>query len=228
MDRAAVQSRQNADLRSVRNGSKSSPAATMSGQELVDRFIAAGRNIFAQTDVAADIQADILAGIALVVEAAAGVAASANGVPQAHTGTARLAAMTLRERRMFLARRYRDRTPWAAVRPRKPQEPTPEDFRRWADDNFPDRLELGLVLSDLSVLDKEAYGKLRHWANRRDAAAKIDPAAFGFPSKVVHYDPLKPVPTGAELFRAVERGDPRAAELRRDYMRARYHLQRDN
>jgi hypothetical protein len=226
----------------------------MSDEELVRRFIVAGRDIFAETDLAAEIQMDIIARIAMIVgktlghhearRRAARTSAKVTspvrrGAPAGnspdHMGgdgadgkrPGPLAAMTLKERRTFLALHYQDRTPWADVRPRKPQEPTREDFERWADGNFPDRRELGLVLSDLSVLDKEAYGKLRHWANRRGGASKIDPAEFGFPSKVVHYDPLKPVPSGAELFKAIERGDPKAAELRRDYMRARYHQQRD-
>jgi hypothetical protein len=228
----------------------------MSGEELVKKFVLAGQNIFAETDLAREIQVDILTGIALVIGTKLGSHETSgrpgNGlVPEASvvvvaddearaSATTRksqlktvltavtLATMKLKERRSALERHYRGRTRWADVRPRKPQEPMPDHFQQWAERNFPDRQQLGLVLSDLSALDKEAYGKLRHWANPRGHAAKIDPARFGFPSKVVRYDPAKPVPTGAELFKAVERGDPRAAELRRDYMRARYHLRRDN
>jgi hypothetical protein len=197
---------------------------TMTGEELVNRFVVAGRDIFAQTDLAAEVQVDILAGIAWIVGKKLG-----DYEARGRTALAakELAAMKLKKRREFLERHYQDRTPWAQARPRKPQEPTPADFQRWADWNFPDRRHLELVLSDLIALDKEAYGKLRRWASPARSAAKIDPAEFGFPSKMVRYDPAKPVPTGAQVFEAFKRGDPRAVELRRDYMRARYHLHRD-
>jgi hypothetical protein len=226
----------------------------MSDEELVNKFVVAVRDIFAQTDLATEVQVDILAGIAWIVgkklsshevrgrpgrrpsqadrtasmdrkAEAAGRDAKSRSEP---ASVEKLAAMKLKERRAFLDQHYQDRMPWAEARPKRPREAMPADFLEWADRNFPDRRRLGLVLSDLATLDKEAYGKLRHWANRKGNAAKIDPVQFGFPSKVVHYDPTKPVPTGAELFKAIERGDPRAPELRRDYMRARYHLQRDN
>jgi hypothetical protein len=231
----------------------------MSGEELVSKFVVAGRNIFAQTNVAAELQVDILAGIAWIVGKKLGdhelrgrlerpsgrtdrgtfTRAAIDGNVEATGTNARsvsgtapvaeaLAVMKLKERRAFLDRHYQGRTPWAEARPKRPQESMPADFLQWANTNFPDRRQLRLVLSDLATLDREAYGKLRHWANRKGNAAKIDPADFGFPSKVVRYDPTKPVPTGAELFKAIERGDPRAPELRRDYMRARYHLQRDS
>jgi len=140
----------------------------------------------------------------------------------------KLSAMTLKDRRDFLEWRYQNRKPWAEARP-KTREPAQKDFERrafeqWADDNFPDRRQLGLVLSDLNALDKEAYSKLRRWASNK--VAKIDPADFGFPSKVVHYDQSKPAPTGAEVFKALEQGDPRAVQLKRQYMRARYHARR--
>jgi hypothetical protein len=232
-------------------------AGAMSDEELVNQLVVAGRGIFAQTDLAPEVQDDILTGIASIVGkklsnyelrsrrggrlARTDRGASARAVAKRKADAARvcekglsntasaaeLAAMKLKERRQFLDRHYKDRTRWAQVRPKRPQEPTPDDFQRWVDGNFPDRRQLGLVLSDLTTLDKEAYGKLRRWASPTGNTVKIDPAQFGFPSKVVRYDPSKPVPTGAEVFDAFKRGDPEAVELRRDYMRARYHLQRN-
>lgn len=246
MDRAS-QSRQTVDPQGLH---RKNAARTMSDAELVDRIVMAGQDIFAQTNLATEVQKEILNGIARIVvkklssrkvtgESGVVPAASPDGKAAAAAADGRnqpediltaemLGAMKLRDRKAALERHYQGRTPWADVRPGKPQEPAPDDFEQWADSNFPDRRRLGLVLSDLRALDKEAYGKLRHWANPRGNAVKIDPARFGFPSKVVRYDPAKPAPTGAQVFEAFDRGDPRASELRRDYMRARYHLQRNN
>lgn len=115
--------------------------------------------------------------------------------------------LKLKDRWSFLSEYYSDRVGWDEVRS---EDPTPAELTAWADKSFPDRVELGLVFSDLQRLDRQAYTRIKNW--------KADPADFGFPLKTSLPKPDAPVEAG-EVFRAYRTNDPAARKLDRAYQR---------
>ena len=138
-----------------------------------------------------------------------------------------LAFMSLKDRQEFLNLYYPNRKSWVSVRS---EEPTPAELRAWADQNFSDRKELGLVISDLQYLDKEAYLKVMHWRRPLSDKEKNNlMRRIGFPQKRGKFSKTLATfaPTGAEVFRTMRTGDyAKADRLARRSNRARQHLQR--
>jgi tetratricopeptide (TPR) repeat protein len=122
-----------------------------------------------------------------------------------------LEAMTLKERRAALDAHYatRKENQWAKARG---ENPTPDQFRAWLDDVFPDRREIGMVLSDLRHLEKEAYDKLHNWSNKKPKLPKETIESFGLPSKRTAYDAERDAIAPAER-----------KKLQRSLGRAQYH-----
>lgn len=138
---------------------------------------------------------------------------------------AALEAMTLKERRAALDAHYADRAgnQWSLA---KGKTPTPEKFRAWLDAVFPDRREIGMVLSDLRHLDEAAYDKVMLWAGKRSKVARVEIDAFGLPSKTTKYDAVRDADAPKSLNEIVERaarGEGTFKNLHRSYIRARYH-----
>ena len=121
----------------------------------------------------------------------------------------RLSAMSLADRKRTVAGRYPTRKRWAKVRP---LEPTPADMIRWAETEFPDRHELGLLFGDLRHLDEEAYQKVQNWRRgKRDGTPFNMPPEFGFPQKREINDAIieaRAVPTLREASRSLRAGEP--------------------
>jgi hypothetical protein len=135
-----------------------------------------------------------------------------------HPFAAALKTMTLKQRKEALDKHYAARQPWTQARSGKP---TPEEFLAWLDKNFPDRREIGLLLSDLRHLDPPGFGKVHNWS--RVSKAVIE--SFGFP-KVIYYDPVRvedaPKSLG-EVWARAEQGEAPARSLFLAYMRAAKH-----
>jgi hypothetical protein len=170
------------------------------------------------------------AGMAVaVLEKAAGSETTARSehsalTPAAHPIAAVLEIMTLKERRAALEKHYAARKPWKEVRS---ANPTPAQFLAWLNDSFPDRREIGLVISDLRFLDPAAYKKLDNWSHMDSGVMKASIEAFDLPSKITRYEPERdataPTSFGEVLARA-ERGEGTFKSLNRDYSRVRRHL----
>jgi len=138
-----------------------------------------------------------------------------------------LTLMSVKERREFLKARFAKHVKWKTFVKKElgGRKPTPTDFIKWADKEFPHRVELGLFLSDLTHIDRDAYSSVVSWTR---GESKFSPADFGFPSKVKHYDPkrlVKEAPSAEEVYAAERRGDPNARQLRQLYAAARHYRQ---
>jgi tetratricopeptide (TPR) repeat protein len=132
-----------------------------------------------------------------------------------------LAFMGLQDRDAFLDFHYPSPAKWADVRSKRP---TPSELLAWAENNFPDRNELGLVQRDLKHLDKDAYAKLMEWS-RTTSNVKL-PKKFGFSLKDENFSATiaKNTPTAKEVQESVNRGSPDAGKLLRRYQRGQYHI----
>ena len=134
----------------------------------------------------------------------------------------RLPMMSLADRRDFLCGYYRNRRGWADYRSRYP---TQAEMKAWADREFPDRRALGLVPGDLRHLDIDAYQKITNWGRETSVGNPSDIADdLGFPMKKKLNDALirtSTLPTGADVFRSLRRGDPDALQKSRIYAMAK-------
>jgi hypothetical protein len=108
-----------------------------------------------------------------------------------------LEAMTLKDRRAALIQHYGllpekdgkyalpEEKKWENA---KEGNPTPEKFRAWLDVVFPDRQEIGLLVSDLEKHDPPAHRKIYNWPVA-DAGARRDMIeSFGLRLGVTKYD----------------------------------------
>jgi tetratricopeptide (TPR) repeat protein len=138
-----------------------------------------------------------------------------------------VAFMSTKDRQAFLDLHYASRASWAKIRS---EEPTPAELRAWADQNFPDRREMILVISDLQHLDKEAYLKVMHWRRRLIGNEKDRLLTqLGFPSKQGKFSKTLAAfaPAGAEMFDSLREGDPvKALKVAQRINRARRHVTR--
>jgi hypothetical protein len=135
---------------------------------------------------------------------------------------ARLRTTTKKERQALLDLRYAKRTSWNGLVARLTSDPTPEDFKKWADGNFPDRKIIGLVSSDLIHLDESAYTKVANW--RRTKPERIPPDEFDFPHQSRVVDELlekEGAPTATDLSQAIRGGNPIAPDIARLHRAAR-------
>ncbi len=131
--------------------------------------------------------------------------------------------LSLEEREIELKKRYSKRVSWTEA---KSNKPTPEEFLAWLDRSFPDRRQIGMVLSDLKYLDKAAYDKVMNWSRSESGIPAAMIESFGLPSKITRYDPARDANAPASLSEAVsraQRGDGSFKELNRQFARARYH-----
>ena len=164
-------------------------------------------------DVAADIHALALA------RAKAEVAGRAAPVAAPAPFAEALEAMTLKERRAALIQHYgllpdKDgkyalpkEKRWETVRGKNP---APEKFLTWLNEVFPDRREIGMVLSDLKHLDKSAYDKVMLWAGARSKMPRAVINSFDLPTRITKYDPVRDAnapKSWAEVSLRVERGE---------------------
>ena len=154
-----------------------------------------------------------------------------------HSLAAELETMTLKQRQLALGAHYaaqheeKKKTgekikTWEEARS---DEPTPNEFVAWLDKTYPDRCAVGLMLSDMKHLDKPAYIKVIQWSQRKSKIPKATIDGFGLPRKKQLNDKLlatEGAPTGAQVFEAFERGDPRARVLHRRSAMARSRQRR--
>jgi hypothetical protein len=139
------------------------------------------------------------------------------------TFATRLARMKLKERREALKKHYSKFTPWVKARS---DNPKPNEYLKWLDDNFLDRLDIGLLYGDMEHIDHEAFLKLKNWRASTNPEIMAAISKFGLPTKQGSYDPesaVKEAPTSREVRDAFLRGDPDAPILERKFARARYH-----
>ena len=155
--------------------------------------------------------------------------------PPALSFAAALEAMTLKEdRHAALLRHYGkpdekgnyalpETSKWENVRGAKA---TPEQFSAWLDAVFPDRREIGLLVSDLEKLDLPARTKIYNWSVP-DAAARRDMIElFGLRLGVTKYDPVRDADAPTSFKEVLERsaqGEASFDELNRLYGRTKYH-----
>jgi hypothetical protein len=138
-----------------------------------------------------------------------------------------LEVMTLKERRAALDAHYAAVKKNTWTKARSDERATPEKFLAWLDSVFPDRREVGVVLSDLQHLDAPAYKKIFNWSRPDSGVSKAVIDSFGLPSKATKYDPVRDANAPkslAEVVARVERGEGSFRNLDRDYKRAQYHL----
>ena len=139
--------------------------------------------------------------------------------------------MTLKQRRDALKERYGWRIKqhsWTKAKGTD-RNPTPEKFMKWLEAIFPDRREVGLVLSDLGHLEPTAYKKIFNWSRPNSGVSKDTIESFGVPSKATKYDPVRDAeaPSSiAEVYARAERGEDSFMNLHRAYGRARHHTPR--
>jgi hypothetical protein len=90
-----------------------------------------------------------------------------------------LEVMTMEDRKAALDNHYgaRKKNTWTKA---KGVRPSPETFKLWLDAVFPDRGEIGMVLSDLKHLDPPAYEKVMYWSRTKTALPKETIDSFGF------------------------------------------------
>jgi hypothetical protein len=147
-----------------------------------------------------------------------------------HPVAAALETMTLKQRWGALDKHYATRkaSTWTQARSARP---TPEEFRAWLDATFPDRREIGMVLSDLSHLDWPAYRKALAWSGAREKIPEAIFETFGLSSRYTPYDPERDADAPksiAELYARAERGEDTTKNLYRAYHRAGLHRSRSN
>jgi hypothetical protein len=136
-----------------------------------------------------------------------------------------LGSVKLKERRAALDKHYaaRKKNTWAKARS---ERPTPEEMLVWLNSTFPDRREIGMLLSDLKHLDKAAYQKVAEWSCEGSQIPRAAIDAFYLPTKIVKYDPVRDAnapKTFGEVVARVERGEGSFKELHGSYARARHH-----
>jgi hypothetical protein len=147
-----------------------------------------------------------------------------------------LEAMTLKDRRAALIQHYGllpdkkgkyalpEEKKWETVRGKNP---APEKFRAWLNEVFPDRREIGMVLSDLKHLSKSAYEKMMDWSGQDSNIPKAVIDTLGLPSKVVQYDPVRDANAPKSLDEAALRalrGEDSFKNLRRALSRTQHHV----
>jgi hypothetical protein len=147
-----------------------------------------------------------------------------------------LEAMTLKDRRAALIQHYGllpdkdgkyrlpEKSQW---RNAKEGEPTPEKFRAWLDVVFPDRREIGMVLSDLKHLDKDGYEKVVMWLRKNTKVTKAEVAALDLPSRITKYDPVRDAnapKSWPEVYERAARGQDGLKNLKRTFQRVQPHL----
>jgi hypothetical protein len=166
---------------------------------------------------------------------AAGMVARVEAQAATHPFAAALEVMTLKQRREALADHYAalheeqkaagaETKPWAEVRSDKP---TPEEFRAWLDERYPDRRKIGLLLSDLKHLDLPAYQKVCLWASQGMAKETLE--CFDLPSKYTLFDPVRDADAPksmSEAYARAERGEDSLKNLDRARARAAHHRPR--
>jgi hypothetical protein len=138
-----------------------------------------------------------------------------------------LEAMTLKDRRAALDQHYSARKKNTWTKARGGDKATPEKFRAWLDSTFPDRREVGLVLSDLKHLDAPAYDKMINWTRPNSGVSKAVIDSFGLPTKITKYDPVRDANAPkslAEVVSRVERGEDSFKNLHRAFARVQHHV----
>lgn len=148
-----------------------------------------------------------------------------------------LEAMTLKDRRSALIQHYGllpdkdgkyalpEEKKWETVRGGK--NPPPEKFLTWLNEVFPDRREIGMVLSDLKHLDEAAYDKVMLWAGARSKMPRAVIDSFGLPSRITKYDPERDANaprSWAEVHERAKRGEDSFKNLQRTFARVQPHL----
>jgi tetratricopeptide (TPR) repeat protein len=146
---------------------------------------------------------------------------------EAQAFAAALEAMTTQqERHAALAAHYAagKKNTWIKARGKNP---TPEKFLAWLDSRFPDRREIGMVLSDLKYLDeKAAYEKVQNWSGGDSKIPRATIESFGLPSKMTPFDPERDANAPkslAEVVARAVRGEDTLKNLQRSYARAANH-----
>ena len=174
--------------------------------------------------------AKIIVGVASPDECALLAGMAARGRAAATAAESPLAAalkdMSLMERRAALKTHYAAALKGNTWTDAKSAKPTPQEFLAWLDAVFPDRREIGLVLSDLRHLDPPARKKIFNWSLAGSGVSKDAIKSFGVPSKVTRYDPVRDAgapSSRAEVYARAERGEDSVRNLHRAYSRARYH-----
>jgi len=135
-----------------------------------------------------------------------------------------LVVMNRAERKAALEKHYAGHkdNPWTKA---KGDNPTPQRFREWLDAVFPDRREIGMVLSDLNHLDHAAYKKIMNWTDPDSGVSRTEIESFGLPSRIVKYDPQRDADAPksmSEVYARAERGED-FRKLQRSFGRTRYH-----
>jgi hypothetical protein len=162
---------------------------------------------------------------------ASGMVARAETQAATNPFAAALEVMTLQQRKDALKAHYAAlheeqeqagaaTKPWSEARCAKP---THEEFLAWLDGRYPDRGNIGFLLSDLKHLDEAAYKKVDNWV--RGGMTKETLQAFGLPSKITAYDPVRDADAPksfAEARARAERGESFKA-LDRAYHRVAHH-----
>jgi hypothetical protein len=106
------------------------------------------------------------------------------------------------------------RTTWTEARGNNTR-PTPKMFLEWLGESYPDRREVGVVLSDMKFLDKSAYDKALNWSKTTSGISREIIASFGLPSKMTKYDLEQSAAAFAEVTSALKMGTaPRPENLK--------------
>jgi hypothetical protein len=184
-------------------------------------------------ELAADVHAYALAQAKREVAGRAAQAAASAAPSFAEA----LEAMTLKERRAALAKHYGllpdkdgkyalpEKKKWKNA---KEGEPTPEKFRAWLNEVFPDRRKIGMVLSDLKHLDEDAYDKVvKGWARKNSKIEKAVIDSFDLPTRITKYDPVRDADapkSWPEVYERAARGEDSVKNLTRTFQRVQPHL----
>jgi len=147
--------------------------------------------------------------------------------PAARSFAEALEAMTLKDRRAALDQHYAAVKKNTWTKARGGERATPEKFLAWLDVVFPDRREIGMVLSDLQYLDAPAYFKVMNWSDKNSKIEKTVIDSFGLPSKITKYDPVRDANAPkslAEVVARTERGEGSFKNLNRAFARVQHHV----
>jgi hypothetical protein len=151
-----------------------------------------------------------------------------------------LEAMTLKDRRAALIQHYGllpdkkgkyalpEEKKWETVRGKNP---APEKFRAWLNEVFPDRREIGMVLSDLEHLDSRAYEKVMRWSDKNSKLDKAVIDGFDLPTRITKYDPERDAAapkSWAEVHDRAASGEDSFENLKRSFERAAPHFSAAN
>jgi hypothetical protein len=179
----------------------------------------------ASADVRAPDQGMAVAALAKESGAETTARSEQSAPPARHPLAAALDTMTLEQRRTALDEHYaaRKQNTWTQA---KGTKPTPDTFLAWLDVTFPDRRDVGLVLSDLRHLDPPAYKKVDNWSRENSGVSKETITGFGLPTKTMKYDAERDANAPqslAEVYARAERGEDSVKNLHRAYSRAAHH-----